>query len=72
MRANPVRFGRGGLNKFRNHVRVQLDVTLAIPVNIHVELDALSLGFGDEDTVQFQRHGAKVDLGEVESLQWTR
>lgn len=33
--------------KFGHHVGIQLDVTLAVPVHIHVELDAFCFSLGD-------------------------
>ena len=40
-------FTKSTTYKFGHHVSIQLDVTLAIPVYIHVELDAFCFSLGD-------------------------
>ena len=45
---------------------------MALPVNVHVELDAVRFSLGGKDVGQSHGDRTKVDLGEVERLQWTR
>ena len=52
--------------KLGHHVGIQLDVALAVPVYIHVELDAFCYSLGDQDAIKSQWHGAEVNLCEVE------
>ena len=52
--------------KFGHHVSIQLDVTLAVPVYIHVELDAFCFSLGDQNAIEAQWNSAEVNLREVE------
>ena len=58
--------------KFGHHVGIQLDVALAVPVHIHVELDAFCFSLGDQNAIESQGHSAEVNLCEVECFQWPR
>lgn len=52
--------------KLGHHIGIQLDVALAVPVYIHVELDAFCFSLGDQNAIESQGHGAEVNLCEVE------
>jgi hypothetical protein len=55
--------------KAGNHISIQLDIALAIPVNVHIKLDPIDFGLGDVDVAELDGNVPKVDLGEVERRQ---
>jgi hypothetical protein len=57
--------------KLRRHGSVQVNMTLAIPVGIQVDLDAIMRSLGDDDIGKHDRRGAEVELGEMQSRQRT-
>lgn len=65
MSAFACEYAGSGTYELGHHVRIQFNVALAIPVDVHVEFDALCLGFGDNNAIEFHRHGAEVDLSEM-------
>lgn len=56
----------------RYHVSIQLNITLAVPIHIQVELDTIVSSLCDLDIGKHDWCGAKLNLGEMQSCQGTR
>lgn len=61
--------GEGKANNLGNHIPVKLNITLAIPVKIKIELDALVLGLVHINLGEVDGHGAEVDLLEHKAIE---
>lgn len=57
--------------KTGHHICIQLNITLAFPVDVHVQLDAIDFRLGDCHVGELDRHMSKVDLGEMQGRQWS-
>ncbi len=57
--------------KSRYIVRVQLNITFGLPVEVHIELYAIFKSPGGFEVGQAQRDSTEVDLDEVQSRKWT-
>jgi len=55
-----------------DHRATELDVAVAVPVNIEIQLDAAVLGFVDIDVSDLQRRVAQVNLVEMKRVQRRR
>lgn len=55
-----------------DHAAVKLNVTLALPDDVHVKLDTTRGSLVNINCTHSERHVAEIELSESKVLQWTR
>ena len=60
----------GRTYKRGNHGTIELNVTITLPVNIQVEVDAARLGLRGQNIGECQGNVAEIYFGKVEACEW--